>query len=195
MIDPRVQNAYDRRARFYDGIVRILSLGRDSAYRRQAAAALKLKGGERVLEIGCGTGLNSRYLKKAGLLVGTDASFGMLRLARGYVRVRAGAGQEIFKPESFDAVLSTYVISTLLGEDMVRTIHRVLRPGGRLVIADDKLPPGWYVGPHLMIPELLKHGWPNLLEETLRALRPRFKDVRVSFCHFGMIYIISAVRP
>lgn len=61
MIDPQVERVYDRRARFYDGMVRPMSLGRDNACRRRAVEAPGLCDGDRVSEIGRGTGSNARY--------------------------------------------------------------------------------------------------------------------------------------
>lgn len=199
MIAEAVRRAYDGRARYYNGLVRMLSFGGDSGYRRKAVAELRLRPGDRVLDVGCGTGLNFRYLARevgpSGLVAGTDPSRGMMREApRGARLVQAAAGHEVFKPGTFDAVLCTYVISTMIGENVLAPILRVLKPGGRLVVVDDSLPPGWYVGPLFMLRNLLRHGWPDLRRETVRALEPHLREMKVSFCHYGMIYVISGVR-
>lgn len=197
--DP-VRSTYDGRARWYDAIVRLLSFGGDREYRRRAVEALRLRPGQRVLDVGCGTGLNFRLLADAvgptGLVVGTDLSREMLRQARDgrAGRIQARASQRLFKPGSFDAVLSTYLISTLLGEGVVDPLVEAVRPGGRVVIVDDALPPGWFVGPRFMLSNLWRRGWPDLRRETVRALRPHLKNLRVSWCHSGMIYIISGDR-
>ena len=69
-----------------------------------------------------------------------------------------------------------------------------LRPGGRLVIVDDNLPPGWYIGPGFMLRNLLRHGWPDLKRATVRALEPHLANLAVTYCHYGMIFIISGER-
>lgn len=195
-----VRSTYDRRAPWYDALVRLLSLGGDREYRRRAVALLGLRPGQRVLDVGCGTGLNFRLLAGAvgpsGLVVGTDLSRGMLRAAppAGAHRIQARASQRLFKPASFDAVLSTYLISTLLGEGVLAPILEAVRPGGRVVIVDDALPPGWFVGPRFMAANLWRRGWPDLRQETVAALRPHVRHLRVSTCHAGMIYIIAAER-
>ncbi|MBI4564548.1 MAG: methyltransferase domain-containing protein [Planctomycetes bacterium] len=197
----RIRDTYDARAGRYDALVRMLSLGGDSEYRRQAVAALRLRPGDRVLDVGCGTGLNFRWILKAvgpaGRMVGTDLSYGMLRRALRHPNLRlvqATASRDIFKPASFDAILSTYVITTLLDQEMIAPILGALKPGGRLVIADDTLPPGWFIGPGFMARHLLKQGWPDLRGRTLRMLRPWVADLRVTHCHLGMIYIISGTK-
>ncbi len=200
MLLEAVRRAYDGRARFYNAIVRVLSFGGDAEYRRKAVAALRLRPGDRVLDVGCGTGLNFRYLARevgpTGALFGTDACHGMLRqIAHPGVRlVQATASQHVFRPGTFDAVLCTYVISTILDENVVEPIVRALKPKGRLVVVDDNLPPGWFVGPGFMLRRMMSKGWPDLCRDTLRALRPFFADVRVSYCHYGMIYVISGVK-
>jgi len=192
----RVRRAYDGRAPLYDAIVRVLSFGGDTEYRRRAVDALGLRPGDRVLDVGCGTGLNFRWIARTGArAVGTDACHGMLRRVRGCGRlVQAAASQRVFRRASFDAVLCTYVISTILDENVVEPIAEALRPGGRLVVVDDTLPPGWFVGPGFMLRRMLRRGWPDLKGETLRALAPHFRDLRVSWCHYGMIFIIAGVR-
>jgi demethylmenaquinone methyltransferase/2-methoxy-6-polyprenyl-1,4-benzoquinol methylase len=195
-----IRSTYDRRAPWYDAIVRLLSFGGDREYRRRAVTALRLQPGQRVLDVGCGTGLNFRLLAQgvgpSGLVVGTDLSHAMLREASAgrACRVQARASQTLFKPASFDAALSTYLISTLLGEGVLEPIVDAVRPGGRIVIVDDALPPGWFIGPGFMLKHLRRRGWPDLRKETILALQPYVRNLQVSYCHGGMIYIISGDR-
>jgi len=195
-----IRSTYDARAPWYDAIVRLLSFGGDRDYRRRAVAALRLRPGQRVLDVGCGTGLNFRLLSDgvgpSGLVVGTDLSHAMLRQAPAEraSRIQARASQRLFKPASFDAALSSYLISTLLGEGVLDPIVEAVRPGGRIVIVDDALPPGWFIGPGFMLKHLRRRGWPDLRKETIRALQPHVRNLQVTFCHGGMIYIISGDR-
>ncbi len=135
------------------------------AGRRHAIPALELKPGDRVLDVGCGTGLNFPLLLDAvgetGQVVGVDRSPEMLEVARrktvrrppgNVVLVEADA--ERLDPHvvasstqpapPFDAVLFTYSLS-LMG-DWRGAWHRatsLVRPGGRAAVVDMEPPHGW----------------------------------------------------
>jgi len=98
---------------------------------------------ERVLDVGCGTGLLATRIQREirpGATVGCDFSRGMLREAarnrHGLPWVRGNALQLPFCDASFDTLVSTEAFhwfpdqAAALGE-----FHRVLRPGGRLLLA------------------------------------------------------------
>lgn len=125
--------------------------------RRVAIGALRLEPGDRVLDVGCGTGLNLRYLMAAvgaaGEVVGVDASGAMLRQARrrvgrhGWSNVTLVEGDaallDSFVTGEFDAVLFTYSLSVI--DDWHRTWEQAwtrLRPGGRVAVVDTSLPVG-----------------------------------------------------
>lgn len=97
--------------------------------------------GERILDIGCGTGrLTSEVSRRASglLIVGLDRSATMLSEARRHFGdharfVHADAGALPFR-ERFDAVFSTATFHWVPDHDrLFAEIHRVLTPGGRLV--------------------------------------------------------------
>lgn len=113
----------------YDRINRILSLGRDQAWRRRVIAHLPPG---RVLDLGGGTGAaNSVFGDRR--VIALDPAPEMLRLNSADARVVAVGESLPFRPSSFDAVFSAYVFRNL---DSVATtlagVERVLRPGGRL---------------------------------------------------------------
>jgi SAM-dependent methyltransferase len=116
--------------------------------------------GERVLEIGCGTGCDLLQFAKHGAnAVGIDITPEHIRLARDRVgnlaQVLPGDGANIpFPDESFDYVYSHGVLHHLdQPRRMVEEIFRVLRPGGRFNVHVYALWSYWL--PLLM----LKHGW------------------------------------
>jgi ubiquinone/menaquinone biosynthesis C-methylase UbiE len=141
----------------YDLGVRILSLGRVAAmYDAVAAAAVAGESTPRVLEIGCGTGNLTRRLAERGAQVtAVDLNPEMLAVAKtklgdtqAQVELCEMTAAEIgdrFPAGSFDAVAATLVLSEM-GDDeqayVLRAAHRVLRPGGRIIIADEVVPAG-----------------------------------------------------
>lgn len=119
----------------------------DTAILRHAGVAL----GDRVLDVGTGPGYlalaASRVVGPEGAAVGIDASPEMIARAR-LLADRSGAAAEYivasaaslpFDDGSFDVVLSRLVLHHLTGEIRATALAemlRVLRPGGRLLIAD-----------------------------------------------------------
>lgn len=105
---------------------------------------LEIKPGDRVLEVGVGTGLNLPLYPRDCSITGIDISVEMLHKARGRVRelglpnVTLGlmdASNLEFPGDTFDHVLATYVISAV--PDPVRTLQemrRVCKPQGHVVI-------------------------------------------------------------
>ena len=136
---------------FYDTMVRLMSFGKDQAIRKASIDLAQIKPGERVLDVGCGTGdLTIEAKKMAGPtweVYGTDASPGMIQQAgrktgRANVDVtfQVGLVEDIDFPENhFNVVLSSLMMHHL-PDDLKRAglaeIYRVLKPGGRLLIVD-----------------------------------------------------------
>ena len=131
--------------------------------RRLAAARLALRPGERVLEIGCGTGRNFPFLREAvgpsGRIYGVDLSAGMLRRARELCRRNQWSNIDLTQcdaadyipPEPLDGILFGLSYNTMPHHRTVlRHAWKQLRPGGRIVIMDGKLPSG--VGGKLVLP-------------------------------------------
>ncbi len=113
----------------YDRINRLLSLGRDQAWRRKVVS--KLPEG-RLLDLGGGTGAANPVFGDREV-VALDPSPEMLGLNTADRRVVAVGEGLPFADDSFDAVFSAYVFRNL--DSVTRTVvevARVLRPGGRL---------------------------------------------------------------
>lgn len=104
--------------------------------------AVSLVAGEHVLDVGCGSGELLRRLAREGALVaGVDPAEGMLDLARRLnpaADIRQGDFRCLPWPEAtFDVVVAVNALQ--FAEDMVdglREVARVVRPGGRIGIAN-----------------------------------------------------------
>lgn len=148
---------YGSAARWYD----LLSMERPvyRAGRVTGIGLLNVPTGGRVLDIGCGTGLNFPLLRAAvgvgGLVVGVDNSRSMLavaaqRIARGRwsnvlpVFATAGALSHPVGDQLFDAAVFTYSLSVISDwEAAWDAAVKLLRPGARIVVVDLALPSGW----------------------------------------------------
>ena len=125
--------------------------------RERAVEKLELQQGARVLEVGCGTGLNQPFLAKAigqdGRVIALDASVGMLEQARARAQSQNYMNQMRFiegdarrldalvEPEigggKVDAVLLTLILTVVPNwRGVFATAFDQLKPGGRCVIMD-----------------------------------------------------------
>lgn len=146
-----VQDIFDRIATRYDLLNRVISFHLDTFWRKRAVRALRLMGENPVLlDLGSGTGdlaLTAASELKQGTIVGLDFSHAMLRLAlekkknaRGGDRIFFVLGSALnppFRDETFDAVLTAFVLRNITDVSLFfHHAHRLLRPGGRLVSLD-----------------------------------------------------------
>jgi phosphatidylethanolamine/phosphatidyl-N-methylethanolamine N-methyltransferase len=112
--------------------------------RVDAIKRMGIKPGDRVLEVGVGTGINADLYPADCAVTGIDLSSSMLekareRVARKGVRnvrlLQMDAANLKFADDSFDIVYAPYVISVVPDPVAVtREMRRVCRPGGRIVI-------------------------------------------------------------
>lgn len=126
---------FDGVAERYDLTNTVISLGQDRSWRRATRAALGLRPGERVLDVGAGTGVSTRELAQSGAYaVGVDLSLGMLhtgKRARPEVPLLAGDALRLpFADASFDAVTISFALRNVNDTDAaLRELARVTRPG------------------------------------------------------------------
>jgi demethylmenaquinone methyltransferase/2-methoxy-6-polyprenyl-1,4-benzoquinol methylase len=138
-----VEEMFDRVAPGYDRMNRIISLGRDTGWRRRTVDALGLPRGSLVLDLACGTGDLCRDLATAGYRpVGIDFSAGMLARARTDAPLIRGDAQGLpLHDRAVDGIVCGFAlrnfvdVGTVFGE-----CARVLRPGGRFAALDAAVP-------------------------------------------------------
>jgi len=140
--------------RLYEIMAEVAFFGRRRAAFQALIAAVGVRRGQRVLDVGCGTGYFARLLAEpvgsTGRVVGIDPSQEMIR----YATRTAGAARNCqfqvgttealaFPAEHFDVVVSRLVMHHLpddLRVPALREMQRVLRPGGKLLIAEARAP-------------------------------------------------------
>ena len=134
-----VSRAYARWAPFYD-----VTFGITAPAARRAAIEHVNRTGRRVLDLGIGTGLSLPLYAPHLQVTGVDYSYEMLARARAraerlgpHIRGlhRMDARRMSFPAESFDTVVALHVLTVVPDPDRVMSeIHRVLTPGGQLVV-------------------------------------------------------------
>lgn len=181
-----------------------------SGLRKRAVDQLKLRRGDRVLEVGCGTGRNFPFLQEAvgseGRIYGVDLSEGMLRRARklchrrqwtNFVLIEADAANYTSR-ELFDGVLFSFSYNVMPHHrSVLHQVWKQLRPGGRLVIMDARVPPG-------LFGKLIRPFATWLMKQTLLGnplIRPwqyhagLVDDFHMEDFRFGSYYICWGIKP
>jgi phosphatidylethanolamine/phosphatidyl-N-methylethanolamine N-methyltransferase len=135
-----VERVYEKLANVYDLIFGpTLHPGRLVARDR-----MDIQAGDRILEVGVGTGINTSLYPRNCHITGIDLSTSMLEKARDRVKreglrnvrlLEMDAANLTFADDSFDIVYAPYLVSVV--PDPVRVVQemrRVCRPGGRIIV-------------------------------------------------------------
>jgi ubiquinone/menaquinone biosynthesis C-methylase UbiE len=171
----------------YDGVVAATT--RERTFRAAVLEQAGLRPGQRVLDLGCGTGTLAIEMASRcpGLQIfGLDGDPEVLARAE---RKAVRAGVEItwqhglatrlpFPDSSFDRAVSTLFFHHLATEDKVsaaRELHRVLRPGGQLHVADWG-PPTGHLQRLLFLPVQWLDGFANTTPQLAGGLTDAFRQ-------------------
>jgi demethylmenaquinone methyltransferase / 2-methoxy-6-polyprenyl-1,4-benzoquinol methylase len=149
-----VHNVFGHVARRYNLMNRLMTAGQDIRWRKEAIRRLQLKPGERLLDLGAGTGdLGREALRQQpGIrLVATDFSLEMMLAGQASSRLpwlNADALQLPFPDGSFEAVVSGFLMRNVGNlEAALAEQYRVLKPGGRMLILETTRPRSGILSP------------------------------------------------
>lgn len=151
----QVEQMFDQIAHSYDLLNHALSWGIDRGWRRKAIDRLGEYKPAKILDIATGTGdfaILSADRIHPQQIVGADISEGMMQVGRQKVEKRGLDGVISFQKEdcmhlsfasdSFDAVTVAYGVRNFQDLDAgLREMHRVIKPGGHLLIVELATPP------------------------------------------------------
>jgi len=153
------RQSYDRLSRWYD----MLAASSEWKYTRLGLLMLAAQEGERILEIGFGTGNAllelARDVGSTGLINGIDISEGMLNIAAEKlenaglserVKLDCGDGADLpYDASEFDAVFMSFTLELFDTPEItvvLRECHRVLKPNGRMVVVAMVVQPAEGIG-------------------------------------------------
>lgn len=199
-------------ASFYDLTVNIMTFGQVRRLRTITVDQALLKPGERVLDVGCGTGgvtiPAKQRVGKTGEATGIDPSLKMIAIARQKasrasleIDFRVGVIESLpFPDRTFDAVTSSLMMHHLPEHLRVKglaEILRVLKPGGRILVADMMRPSGssfrrFFTSVVLHHGHVVEFG----LQDVPALLREAgFEDVKQLDARFLVIGFVRAIKP
>jgi phosphatidylethanolamine/phosphatidyl-N-methylethanolamine N-methyltransferase len=187
MSEPITRKMYDIWSWFYEWTFGALVVNRQ----KRAVQQLRARAGERILDIGVGTGMLLPQYPQDVIVVGMDLSAGMLAKAADKKReselhnchlVQADAMLPPFAPASFDHIMITHTITVVSNpQELVRWAGTLLKPGGQIIILNH-FQSSWRVVAwfeHILNPMFVKIGWRSdlALEDVLSS-----SDLEVEYC-------------
>lgn len=141
-----LRKSFDETAPWYDWTDRVLSFGSGDWYRREAVKRLGFTRGMKLLDLASGTGVVARAAAQVTgeprSIIGMDPSIGMLRSGHTEsAKVQAPAEALPFASGTFDRITIGFAMRHFSDLSVVfRECHRVLRPGGKLLIMEITAP-------------------------------------------------------
>lgn len=143
-------------AKIYDLLSPLMTFGLERQFSKMAIDLLELKGNEKVLDVGCGTGritmeVAKRLSPQGGpFIIGLDAAPEMIKVAQKKskdlknIYFKIGVAERLpYKTDFFDAVISTFFFHHLnfeLKKMALKEIGRVLKRNGKVIIVDVDIP-------------------------------------------------------
>lgn len=141
-----LRKSFDETAPWYDWTDRVLSFGSGDWYRREAVKRVGFERGMKLLDLASGTGVVARAAARVNgdprSIIGMDPSIGMLRSGHTEsAKVQAPAEALPFASNAFDRITVGFAMRHFSDLSVVfRECHRVLRPGGKMLILEITAP-------------------------------------------------------
>jgi demethylmenaquinone methyltransferase/2-methoxy-6-polyprenyl-1,4-benzoquinol methylase/phosphoethanolamine N-methyltransferase len=188
-----------------------MGLGVDQSNSRMVVEMAKIKPGDTVLDVGCGSGnltlTAKKYVGRSGSVAGIDAASEMIEVARKKAsQLRMDATFEVglieklpFAEVTFDVVISRLVIHHLPDDLKYRgfaEIFRVLKPNGSLFIADFKLPTNpvlAYAASAFLGHEMIQRSNVSIIPAILK--KTGFVDVASGPTRSAFLAFVSGKKP
>jgi ubiquinone/menaquinone biosynthesis C-methylase UbiE len=199
----------DYAASVYDWLSPLMTFGHEKKMGQIALKLMDLKGHEKMIDIGCGTGTltveagQKLSANKGGHIIGIDAAAKMIALARKkitampQVRFDVSAAEKLgYKDESFDLALSTFFFHHIDAELKLAALNemwRVLKKGGKAVIVDVDTPTTLFgkicawSGYILFHQEEIRENIEGKLREVMH--QSQFGDFQFISSHLGYVSI------
>lgn len=190
-----VNGLFNRGAAHYDRVVNWGFLYSGSFYRRWTQKRHGLRPGHKVLDVACGTGLvaveAAKILGSAENITCLDPSEGMLAVAKTKLPatfVLGRAEKMPFPDNSFDFLTMGYALRHVTDlDETFREYHRVLKPGGKLLIMEVTRPTGPVSG-------FLFRVYFGRIYPFLTRIFTRSRDAR-DMMHYYWETMDASVRP
>ncbi len=158
----------------YERVLDAATLMQDAYWKSWLLRRAEIQRGEAILDIGCGTGVLEERIGGTSRVVGVDITEDMLRLAQtkripSLSSLNLGDAENLpFRDDSFDVVLSCYVVKYCNPKRLAGEAARVLRKGGTLVLYDFSAPRGLFAPFHAVY----AYGLLRLLGRVVQLFDP-----------------------
>lgn len=198
----RTLEKYRRKAATYDESTRLTRL------RRRFVDRLRLRPGNIVLDVACGTGLNFALIEQAigdnGRLIGVDLSPEMLGKARDKVSRNGWHNvilinspvEEAQIPEQVDAAFFSFTHDVMRSPRALENVMRHVKPNGRVVAAGSKWAPWWAVPVNICVWYVVRQYTTTFegLASPWTHLSRLVSNLQIEVVMLGSVYIASGTK-